>query len=91
MRGLALTILIFGAISASQPAQAQTYDNTNYPVCLNRYTWGGSHYYDCSYTSLAQCQATASGLSATCDLNPYYANAYDDRPVPRSKRSHRAY
>ena len=91
MRGLALTVLIFGAISASQPAQAQTYDNTDYPVCLNRYTWGGSHYYDCSYTSIAQCQATASGISATCDLNPYYANAYDDRPVLRSKRSRRAY
>jgi Protein of unknown function (DUF3551) len=91
MRILPLTILVFGAISAAQPAQAQTYNNPNYPVCLNRYAWGGSHYYDCSYTSLAQCQATASGISATCDINPYYANAYDDAPVPRSKRYHRAY
>ena len=91
MRILALTILVFGAISAAQPAQAQTFDNPNYPVCLNRYTWGGSHYYDCSYTSLAQCQATASGISAMCVTNPYFANADVDPPVRRDRRQHRAY
>jgi hypothetical protein len=91
MRILAWTILVFGAISAAQPAKAQTYNNPHYPVCLNRYTWGGSHYYDCSYTSLAQCNATASGLSAMCVTNPYYANAYDDPPVRRDRRYRRAY
>ncbi len=91
MRILALMILAIGAISTSQPAKAQTYGNSNYPVCLHRYTWGGGNYYDCSYTSMGQCNATASGLSAMCVTNPYYANAYDDPPVPHAKRSHRAY
>jgi hypothetical protein len=33
---------------------------------------GGGGYFDCSFTSLPQCQATASGRAATCDPNPYY-------------------
>jgi hypothetical protein len=45
---------------------------------MHRYTGGGpggggSDYYDCTFTSLQQCRATASGLAATCDVNPYYA------------------
>jgi Protein of unknown function (DUF3551) len=91
MRSLALTILVFGAISAIQPAEAQTFDNANYPVCLHRYTWGGGNYYDCAYTSLEQCNATASGISATCVINPYYANADVGPPVRRDRRQHRAY
>jgi hypothetical protein len=27
---------------------------------------------DCSFSSLAQCQATASGRDATCAANPYF-------------------
>ena len=73
MRLLASTILAIATILAVAPAQAQTYDS-NYPVCIQMYRWGGSDI-ECSYTSLAQCAATASGLSATCSLNPYYAQA----------------
>jgi Protein of unknown function (DUF3551) len=77
MRLLALAILtIFTALTAA-PAEAQTYGG-NGPICLVRYQWGGSRSIYCDYSSMAQCQATASGLSATCDINPYYANA----PVP---------
>jgi hypothetical protein len=91
MRILALTILVFGAISATQPAEAQTFDNPNYPVCLHRYTWGGGNYYDCAYTSMEQCNATASGLSAMCVTNPYYAIADVDAPVRRDRRYRRSY
>ena len=73
MRVLALAILTFTVLTAA-PADAQTYGG-NGPVCLVQYEWGGSKSIDCAYSSIAQCQATASGLSATCDLNPYYANA----------------
>jgi hypothetical protein len=69
MRLLALTIL---AIAAAGPAAAQTYD-PRYPVCLRVY--GPATYNECTYTSLAQCQATASGRAAECYPNAFYANA----------------
>ncbi|MBR0899906.1 DUF3551 domain-containing protein [Bradyrhizobium tropiciagri] len=69
-----LTFFIVAAIGVgiAGPAAAQMYD-PNYPVCLEVY--GGRltpEYIDCSYTSLPQCQATASGRAATCSVNPFY-------------------
>ena len=82
MRILALAILAIGAVSAAAPAQAQTYD-PSYPVCLHVY--GRISYYECTYTSLPQCNASASGRSAQCVINPYFANAYQEpRPPIRS-------
>jgi hypothetical protein len=43
---------------------------------------GGSDWFDCSFTSLEQCRASASGRAASCDLNPYYAY---DQPQPRRR------
>jgi hypothetical protein len=77
--GLIVTV---GALLAAAPSHAQTFD-PSYPVCMHVYTGssgGGGEWYDCSFTSLPQCRATASGRAATCDLNPYYpVNA----PLPR--------
>jgi hypothetical protein len=86
MRVLALAVLAIGAASAAAPAQAQTYAGA--PICLHVY--GPVTYYECRYTSLAQCNATASGRAAQCVVNPYYANAYEDRPVRHHKHG-RAY
>ena len=87
MRVLALTILAIGAASVAAPATAQTYD-PSYPVCLH--VWGrGATYYECHYTSLQQCNASASGRAAQCVVNPYFANA-GYRPV-RHHRTGRAY
>jgi hypothetical protein len=74
MRIPALAILPFATVLTGTPAQAQTYDPA-YPVCLHVYQWGGSNYYDCRYTSLPQCNASASGRPAQCVINPYFANA----------------
>jgi hypothetical protein len=71
MRGLGWMIVGIATTLASTASQAQTYD-PNYPVCIQAYGVGGSHI-DCSYTSLSQCQASASGLSAQCFANPYFA------------------
>ena len=69
MRILAFAILAIGTVSAG-PAAAQTYD-PGYPVCLH--VWDrGANYYDCSYTTLPQCNATASGRAAACVINPYF-------------------
>ena len=80
MRILALAILAIGTISAAAPAQAQTYGG-GYPVCLHVY--GPISYYECSYASIPQCNLSASGRSAQCVVNPYFAYAHQDRPVGR--------
>ena len=70
MRILILAILTIAAITSS--AQAQTYD-PRYPVCLQVYQGFTDYYFECGYTSIAQCNMSASGRSAQCIVNPYYA------------------
>ncbi|NVN86340.1 MAG: DUF3551 domain-containing protein [Rhodopseudomonas sp.] len=41
------------------------------PVCLHVY--GPVSYDECRYTSIAQCQVSASGRPASCIVNPFYA------------------
>jgi hypothetical protein len=41
------------------------------PYCIKGCDFGGGAG-DCSFSSLAQCQATASGRDATCASNPYF-------------------
>ena len=74
MRIPALAILAIAAASA--PAQAQTY-GSDYPVCLHVY--GPVTYYECRYTSIPQCNQSASGRAAQCVVNPYAS--YQERPV----------
>ena len=84
-RILAFAILAIGTVSIG-PAAAQMYDPA-YPVCLH--VWDkGANYYECSYTSLPQCNASASGRAAGCVINPYFAGTR----VPAGYwRHHRAY
>jgi hypothetical protein len=52
--------------------------------------YGPITYYDCRYTSLPQCAASASGRAAQCVINPYFANA--EEPMgPRHRRHRRVY
>jgi Protein of unknown function (DUF3551) len=84
-------LLAAGTLLAATAADAQTYD-PRYPVCMHVYTGGrggGGDYYDCSFTSIPQCHATASGRAASCDLNPYYA--FDQPPPAPRKRHKRVY
>jgi hypothetical protein len=82
-RFLALAILAIAPASLAGPAQAQTYD-PNYPVCLQIYQGGiADYYFECAYTSIPQCQASASGRAAQCVVNPYYGKG---KPVSRKKR-----
>jgi len=85
MRVPTLAILAIVAASMASPARAQTYD-PRYPVCLQAYVIRGG-YIDCSYVSLAQCRASASGRGAMCYVNPYFAG----RQLPaRPYRARRA-
>jgi hypothetical protein len=83
MRTLVLMILTMGIALAAGQAQAQTFD-PRFPVCMNIVKLGSGNYYDCSYYTMDQCRASASGLPAMCGLNPYYAGA--TVPVRRNNR-----
>jgi hypothetical protein len=85
MRIAVLAMLTIAAALTATPALAQTYD-PNYPVCLQSYDIGGGNI-ECSYASLAQCSATASGLAAQCIANPFFASAQ----VPAGPRRQRVY
>jgi hypothetical protein len=77
MRNLILTtaaVLVAGlAVTAgSRPAAAH-----DYPWCL---TGGGLGYPgECYYMSYTQCEATASGRKAWCQINPRFAFAQQGR------------
>jgi hypothetical protein len=80
MRALAgLAILTMSIALASGQARAQTYD-PRYPVCMTVITVpGGGVWFDCSYYTMDQCRASASGRAAQCDPNPYYVGATASR------------
>ena len=80
-RSLSLALLGVATVSLAGPARAQTYD-PNYPVCLQIYQGMADYYFECAYTSLPQCQASASGRSAQCVVNPFYGKG---KPPPRKK------
>jgi Protein of unknown function (DUF3551) len=52
-------------IASAQPG------NPTRPVCL-RDGVNGAGTWDCSYYSMAQCLATASGAGGSCQPNPWY-------------------
>jgi hypothetical protein len=63
---MAAAVVTLMAMTGSASAATAPYrDATNY--CL-RYHEGGS---DCGFTSMAQCEATASGIAAECFQNVF--------------------
>jgi hypothetical protein len=90
MRILALTMLAIGMVFPPEQVSAQTYDPA-FPVCMYVVTRGGGGYYDCTYRTMAQCAASASGRAAQCDPNPYYSGKITwptrNGPRPRQARS----
>jgi Protein of unknown function (DUF3551) len=84
MRGLAMAVLAIGAACATGPARAQTFD-PDVPVCMHVY--GDPTYWECRFSTLAQCAASASGRAAQCVNNPYLAS----EPAGPRYRHRRAY
>jgi hypothetical protein len=68
MRTVFLALATSAAIFATglTPAGAQ-----NYPYCIQGDDFPGGAG-DCSFSSYAQCQATASGRTAYCEPNRYF-------------------
>jgi hypothetical protein len=87
MRILAVSAFAIATLLAGGAARAQTYA-PDYPVCLK--VSGPATYYECRYTTMAQCNASASGRSAQCYLNPYIASAQVP-PVHYRRHHHPVY
>jgi hypothetical protein len=85
MRIPALAMLTMATVAAAPSARAQTY-NPAYPVCLQVYQGYNDYYFECGYTSLEQCNMSASGRSAQCIVNPYYAGRKPAPPRPRKPK-----
>jgi Protein of unknown function (DUF3551) len=90
MRILALAILMIATAFSAPSARAQTYDPA-YPVCLQIYQGFTDYYFECAYSTLAQCNMSASGRSAQCIVNPYYAGRKSAPPARRDRRQRRVY
>jgi hypothetical protein len=86
MRNFGVTMLAAGVLAASSFARAQTY-SPDYPVCLHLY--GPATHIECAFTSLAQCDASASGRAAQCEVNPFLASAEPVGSFHHQRRHHR--
>jgi len=85
MRRAWLALMTAGAVSAvAMPAAAR-----EFPYCIKGCDFSAGAG-DCSFSSLAQCQATASGRDASCAANPYF-NAKADMLSDRSRQPRRRF
>ncbi|WP_440641401.1 DUF3551 domain-containing protein [Bradyrhizobium sp. PUT101] len=82
---LSMVLLVIGSVAG----HAQTYDPRYLVMKVYEGSLGGGEWIDCSYTSIPQCRASASGRAATCEINPYFAQT--QRPAlgyPGYRRSY---
>ena len=86
MQRACLALMAAGALSAAvaMPASAR-----EFPYCIKGCDFGAAGG-DCSFVSLAQCQATASGRDAYCAANPYF-NAKAEMQTDRSRQHRRRF
>jgi hypothetical protein len=75
MRRAMRTLMAGCAVAAAvaMPAEAG-----QLAYCIKGCDFGGGAG-DCGFSSLAQCQATASGRDATCAANPYFNARFDTK------------
>ena len=88
MRKTSLALVAAGVVSVAMPAAAR-----EFPYCIKGCDFGAGAG-DCSFSSLAQCQATASGRDASCAANPYFnarADMQSDLQTDRSRQSRRRF
>ena len=82
MRAALLALMAIGTLSAIDVTPAEARD---YPYCM-RTRFDND---DCRYASFQQCQRTASGIGATCFMNPALAYARQDIDEPTPRRRYR--
>jgi hypothetical protein len=84
MRRPWLALVAAGAVSA---AAAMPVAAREFPYCIKGCDFGAG---DCSFSSLSQCQASASGRDASCASNPYFTAKADTR-TDRSRQHRRRF
>ena len=84
MQKALLALMATIAMSAAMPAAAR-----EFPYCIKGCDFGAGAG-ECSFSSLAQCQATASGRDASCAANPYF-NAKADMQTDRRRQHGRRF
>ena len=80
---------LVAAAAVSVAAVAMPAAAREFPYCIKGCDFGAGAG-DCSFSSLAQCQATASGRDAYCAANPY-SNAKADMQTDRSRQHGRRF
>ena len=78
---VALFAIMLACVLNTVPAAAQ-----NSAFCLRGCDFG---YSNCSFTSYQQCQASASGLTAWCEANPFFHAVNDVQQPGRAHYSKR--
>ena len=86
MRRAWRALMVAGAVS---PAIAMPAAARELPYCIKGCDFGAGAG-DCSFSSLVQCQATASGRDASCAANPYF-NSRAEMQTDRSRQSRRRF
>lgn len=84
MRSALLALMAIGTFSMIDMTPAAARD---YPYCIKGAQWL-SPLGDCSFDTYEQCQATASGRLAYCDVNPFY-RSYNEMPQRDGRRYQR--
>ncbi|WP_311739355.1 DUF3551 domain-containing protein [Bradyrhizobium sp. NC92] len=79
MLAMTAASMIATVIALVAPAAAEPLD-PRYPVCLQKWEWGGSSRTYCSFLSWEDCRAAAMGLSAMCLANPYWSQPGQSGP-----------
>jgi len=67
------------ATLGTTPARA----DANAPFCATTYGLGGSAGTACDFYTLAQCQASVSGVGGSCSANPFSRESF--ARMPRSR------
>jgi len=97
MRKLILCRMAVTAVGAASMATSAPAAAGDYAYCLQGRDMGYPG--DCSYSTYAQCMASASGRYATCGVNPRvgygqgygYGYGYGQPPAPRGRRHYYSY
>ena len=86
MRNAMVAVLAFSAATAATVAGSSPAAAYDYPYCVQGRGVGIPG--DCSYTSYAQCMASASGRGLYCNINPRAAFGQHRRDRIRKANHH---
>ena len=85
MRIPTLAILAIAAVPMAAPAQAQTYD-PSYPFGVQVYQGFVDYYFDCTYRTMGQCQASHRAQRPRAWLTPMMPGRAENRALATGGR-----